>query len=528
MSTPTKNSKDEPPKRSQEEVSSSPSSSRVLQQLVDGIARGVPASYETLTKLAIEGVPYVSSEVSVQERKRKLLEMEENDAESALRRLEKETTRGWGFVMGKTLAQIVGGIYIPFFGVHVVNGVAKLQSIWGQIRTVAIIAALYGHDVDDKTIRHRILFCVLWSDKKLSLEDDDDEDRSKEKTNTELIRRSKFYFGPSAQIQAGRTIRRLAVLIGIVMFSKIFPTSVTMLRKMYPNSNSSLEIFVTIPIVLVVCLILMSLPFLFRVLFGSEQQFWTNTRCQVVLLIFTIVPGILDVALSQDTTFSAFLFVRHMFFENTGENEENELFRSFVAEYALLKATYGVMKLLSRRFKKIRTHKDSFAIVLLAWTAMGFVKIWMYKSSVKTNTIYVKTFVDLAGVVSMWYVSDELRDSKVTLRVVMSSQQLVDSFVSLIRVGIHQLGSCLVTPTQQLESIDRVIPSSTQCCAVATFKKVAIILGIIHGIFRHIRDGTLSYKIMFWFFELFAIGIVLGYVLTQLLTITHPLNSLIL
>ena len=107
-------------------------------------------------------------------------------------------------------------------------------------------------------------------------------------------------------------------------------------------------------------------------------------------------------------------------------------------------------------------------------------------------------------------------------------QQLVDSFVSLIRVGIHQLGSCLVTPTQQLESIDRVIPSSTQCCAVATFKKVAIILGIIHGIFRHIRDGTLSYKIMFWFFELFAIGIVLGYVLTQLLTITHPLNSLIL
>ena len=84
-------------------------STRVLQQLVNGIANGVPASYETLVRFAIEGVPYLTSEVSVKERSRKLLEEYENDVESVLKRLEEETRRGWGFVMGKTLLQIVGG-----------------------------------------------------------------------------------------------------------------------------------------------------------------------------------------------------------------------------------------------------------------------------------------------------------------------------------------------------------------------------------------------------------------------------------
>lgn len=88
------------------------------------------------------------------------------------------------------------------------NGVAKLQSIWGQIRTVALVAALYGHNVDDKTIRHRILFCVLWSDKKLSLENNDEDRNEKKqsrKKSSELIRRALFYFGPSVQIEAQRT-----------------------------------------------------------------------------------------------------------------------------------------------------------------------------------------------------------------------------------------------------------------------------------------------------------------------------------
>jgi len=65
-------------------------STRVLQQLVNGIANGVPASYETLVRFAIEGVPYLSSEVSVKERSRKLLEEYENDVDSALRRLEED------------------------------------------------------------------------------------------------------------------------------------------------------------------------------------------------------------------------------------------------------------------------------------------------------------------------------------------------------------------------------------------------------------------------------------------------------
>jgi hypothetical protein len=292
-----------------------------------------------------------------------------------------------------------------------------------------------------------------------------------------------------------------------------------MARKMYPTSNLSMEMFLTLPLMFLVCICLMSVPVLFRVLFGSEQKFWNNTRRKIVFLIFTIVPGILDVALSQDTIFSACLFVHHMFFVQNVKNE-NEIFRTFVAEYALLKAMYGMMKLLSRRYKRIRAHKDSFAIVLLAWTMMGFIKIWMYKSSSKTLLIYVKTFVDLAGVVSMWYVSDELRDSKVILRIAMSSQQLVDSFVSLIRLGIHQLGSCLVTPTQQLESIDRVLPSARQCCTVATLKKVAIILGLIHGISRHLRD-VLSSKMMFWFLECVMMCLVSVYIARDIWTRHH-------
>lgn len=105
-------------------------STRVLQQLVNGIANGVPASYETLVRFAIEGVPYLSSEVSVKERSRKLLEEYENDVDSALRRLEEETTRGWGFVMGKTLLQIVGGVYIPY-----VNSVSRSFGINKYIYT---------------------------------------------------------------------------------------------------------------------------------------------------------------------------------------------------------------------------------------------------------------------------------------------------------------------------------------------------------------------------------------------------------
>jgi hypothetical protein len=158
------------------------------------------------------------------------------------------------------------------------------------------------------------------------------------------------------------------------MFCKMFPTSATMARKMYPTSNLSLEMFLTLPLMFVVCILLMSVPVLFRVLFGSEQQFWNNTRRKIVFLIFTIVPGILDVALSQDTIFSACLFVHHMFFVQNVKNE-NEIFRTFVAEYALLKSTYGVMKLLSRRYKRIRAHKDSFAIVRVEFERLFFSKI---------------------------------------------------------------------------------------------------------------------------------------------------------
>ena len=103
-------------------------------------------------------------------------------------------------------------------------------------------------------------------------------------------------------------------------------------------------------------------------------------------------------------------------------------------EYALLKATYGCMKLMSRRFKQIKIHKDSFTIVLLAWTMMGFVKIWIYKSSAHTSIIYVKTFVDLAGVVSMWYVDSRTwntRNKKAVIGFVFSTSLLSSPTLSL-------------------------------------------------------------------------------------------------
>jgi hypothetical protein len=105
----------------------------------------------SLTRQVVTGIPGVPSQGPVAECARNLLDRCDGDVERALLRVGAEVHQGWSDSCIRFLAACVPG-----------GGMAlKMERLWVQLRMVALVAALYGHDVGDSAVCHKMLICLV-------------------------------------------------------------------------------------------------------------------------------------------------------------------------------------------------------------------------------------------------------------------------------------------------------------------------------------------------------------------------------
>jgi hypothetical protein len=125
---------------STEDTEARPASHSVLERSLTALIRQV-----------VNGIPGVASQGPVVDAAQKLLDKCDGDVEAAVQRVREMADTAWGDTCFRFLAALV-----PLGGMAV-----RLESLWVQMRAVALVAALYGHNVSDSVVCYRMLLCLV-------------------------------------------------------------------------------------------------------------------------------------------------------------------------------------------------------------------------------------------------------------------------------------------------------------------------------------------------------------------------------
>ena len=109
-------------------------------------------SLRALTARAVLGVPGMPSQRPCSTLAQELLEQAAGDVEAAVEKCGDLGGRRWS----DATARFVFG-FVPFVGGMGV----QLEEMWLQIRCVAIVASLYGHDVETEEVQQKIMLCLM-------------------------------------------------------------------------------------------------------------------------------------------------------------------------------------------------------------------------------------------------------------------------------------------------------------------------------------------------------------------------------
>jgi hypothetical protein len=104
-----------------------------------------------LVRQVVNGIPGVPSQGPVVAAAQRLLDKCDGNVEAAVRRVSESADTGWGDSCIRFLAGLV-----PLGGMAV-----RLEGLWFQLRAVAFVAALYGHDLSDSVVCYRMLICLV-------------------------------------------------------------------------------------------------------------------------------------------------------------------------------------------------------------------------------------------------------------------------------------------------------------------------------------------------------------------------------
>lgn len=105
----------------------------------------------SLVRQVVNGIPGVPSQEPVVDAARKLLDKCDGDVSKAVQSVAVTADSAWGDSCIRFLAGLV-----PLGGMAV-----RLETLWVQLRAVALVAALYGHDVQDSVICNRMVLCLV-------------------------------------------------------------------------------------------------------------------------------------------------------------------------------------------------------------------------------------------------------------------------------------------------------------------------------------------------------------------------------
>jgi hypothetical protein len=105
----------------------------------------------SLVQQVVKGIPGVPSQEPIVDCARKLLDKCDGDVGKAVNSVATTADSAWGDSCIRFLAGLV-----PLGGMAI-----RLESLWVQLRAVALVAALYGHDVQDSVICNRMVLCLV-------------------------------------------------------------------------------------------------------------------------------------------------------------------------------------------------------------------------------------------------------------------------------------------------------------------------------------------------------------------------------
>eukprot|EP01044_Picomonas_judraskeda_P003911 COSAG03_NODE_334_length_8910_cov_814.886392_3_plen_932_part_00 len=487
-----------------------------------------------LVQQVVKGIPGVPSQEPIVDCARKLLDKCDGDVGKAVQSVVTTADSAWGDSCIRFLAGLV-----PLGGMAI-----RLESLWVQLRAVALVAALYGHDVQDSVICNRMVLCLI--DARMSgpappRKPDHDplalgartvvSNVAKRVSNggtvsvlvdslsgnsiEAVVIRARQHFAPQHKLSNVW----LAVLLGAVVATRVVKPSIVAGRAatilitslLGPDGQLQLlgDLAAWLPFGTSLVFALASVAF---VLFGAAMLFVTaramlwSVRISPAVFSFVVmcVPPVVQASLAGSSAQSlGTALANGSLFRVTEASTE------FLVSYLVHHAVYGCCIVLCQRIESpaLVSGTTGLQYLLLYWPLEALWR-WSTNGMIFAELLAVGSVCnDVVAIVSLSLLSKELQSTRVTIKLLQwgmtgESSALCQSIMTVATEGGITIGSALVAnPGQLVDWIDRATPSPAACSFVlalgmvgphaAAFSMFATSSGLVPGREARVQWGCL-------------------------------------
>lgn len=480
-----------------------------------------------LTARAVLGVPGMASQRPCAVLARELLEQEES-VDAAVEKCSDLGGRRWS----DATARFVFG-FVPFVGGMGV----QLEEMWLQIRCVAIIAALYGHDVEAEDVQQKIILCLM--DGAATQVADGSAKLQMERVALQqvlrklvlsmsgassleglfngvtgslrgawsggrpppaLLERCKTHFKPRSALRQPSTS---TLWIGVMAASLLLCKLVTPVTKLIelptkivkPREQLDAKPWLGPLITIVAALIVVAIVALAIKLVVSRSRRTLSTVPLVAFLGLAGLQAVLAMNMSED-----FLNVI--------------LHRTSAVRvlYHFHRGAYGAIGLVNHA-REIRTGtiptewkqaKTGLQVSLLYWP-------WHALSIGMPIPTYM-IVVDIIALVCQNVLMDTLKRFEVLTALITRIFGTSQLMVAIENLLLHA-GSVVANPQKVLTYLDDITPTKNECCFVVTLRDIAVFIGVAHAPIQMLLTSKMlndGQKGMMVLTELSAIGMALS------------------
>ena len=487
-----------------------------------------------LVQQVVKGIPGVPSQEPIVDCARKLLDKCDGDVGKAVQSVVTTADSAWGDSCIRFLAGLV-----PLGGMAI-----RLESLWVQLRAVALVAALYGHDVQDSVICNRMVLCLI--DARMSgpapLPKPDHDplalgarrvvsnvakrvsnggtvsvlvDSLSGNSVEAVVIRARQHFAPQHKLSNVW----LAMLLGAAVATRVVKPSIVAGRAatilitslLGPDGQLQLlgDLAAWLPFGTSLVFALATVAFL---LFGATMLFVTtramlwSVRISPSVFSFVVmcVPPVVQASLAGSSAQSlGTALANGSLFRVTETSTE------FLVSYLVHHAVYGCCVVLCQRVDSpaLASGTAGLQYLLLYWPLEALWR-WSTNGMIFAELLAVGSVcTDVVAIVSLSLLSKELQSTRVMIKILQwgmtgESSALCQSIMTVATEGGITIGSALVAnPGQLVDWIDRATPSPAACSFVlalgmvgphaAAFSMFATSSGLLPGREARVQWGCL-------------------------------------
>lgn len=426
----------------------------------------------------VNGIPAVRGHESIPRRAEQLLYQCSGDVESAITLAIHESELRWSDAARKVLLAC-----IPFVGL----AASTLDLLWSQLRLVATIASLYGHDVYASDVQYRILLCIVQGTVSYNGERSTVNLAAQQVSRvvvsnavglvagsvvpvaslaTSLVSlyghdvahaggRARAHFAPHLAID----LQRLRVALYVYAAVQLIQPAVhvgKLLRALPPPASASLA--TTLALV---------------GLLGYRCRRWLYERAHmvsppasVVSFVYFLAVECLRILLAMRVGSAAHLSVLAML----SAREHDHVLAAYYAHQALCGSlTLVAQKAPDSVSPALKQAQISVQLALLIWPFTG---LHLHAAEISRLGIVSSAL----ALLSLNTAVQELRRTEVAVKA-LGSQRVVQG----VLVVLGAMGRVVVSPSELLTWVEDAAPPPTLCVLLLAVRRLAIAIGLLHG-----------------------------------------------